>query len=79
MGIGTQDATLRANLNVDKSARRLESFFRVTTRELIDFARLTGNKNIHSMSVSDLCTVNSEIPKYTMVKHVLIFLTAIRK
>ena len=70
MGIATQDATLRSNLNVNKSARRLENFLRVTTRELIDFARLTGNNNIHSMSVSDLCTVNSEISNYTLVEHV---------
>jgi len=70
MGIATQDATLRSNLNVNKSARRLENFLRVTTSELIDFARLTGNNNIHSMSVSDLCTVNSEISKYTLVEHV---------
>jgi len=70
MGIATQDATLRSNLNVSKSARRLENFLRVTTRELIDFARLTGNNNIHSMSVSDLCTVNSEISNYTLVEHV---------
>ncbi|MGD8703839.1 MAG: glutamate synthase-related protein [Desulfosarcina sp.] len=70
MGIATQDAILRSNLNVNKSARRLENFLRVTTRELIDFARLTGNNNIHSMSVSDLCTVNSEISNNTLVEHV---------
>lgn len=70
MGIATQDAALRANLNVDKSARRLENFLQVTTRELIDFARLTGNRRIHDMSVSDLCTVNSEISGYTRVEHV---------
>jgi glutamate synthase domain-containing protein 2/rubredoxin len=70
MGIATQDATLRSNLNVNKSARRLENFLRATTNELIDFARLTGNNSIHNMAVSDLCTVNSEISNYTSVEHV---------
>jgi glutamate synthase domain-containing protein 2/rubredoxin len=70
MGIATQDEELRANLNVDKAARRLENFLKVTTSELISFARLTGNNSIHDMSVADLCTVNSEISQYTLVEHV---------
>ena len=70
MGIATQDPTLRANLNVDKAARRLENFLNVTTNELKDFARLTGNNSLHGLSVSDLCTVNSEISNYTTVEHV---------
>ncbi len=70
MGIATQDKELRANLNIDKAARRLENFLSVTTSELVDFARLTGNHSIHGMSVADLCTVNSEISQYTLVEHV---------
>ena len=70
MGIATQDPKLRANLNVNKSARRLENFLSVTTKELLDFARLTGNSTVHGLSVIDLCTVNSEISRYTAVEHV---------
>jgi glutamate synthase domain-containing protein 2 len=70
MGIATQDKMLRANLNVDKAARRLENFLTVATAELTDFARLTGNDSIHGMSVADLCTVNSEISRFTAVEHV---------
>jgi len=70
MGIATQDKTLRASLNVDKAARRLENFLAVVTDELTDFARLTGNDSIHGMSVADLCTVNSEISQFTAVAHV---------
>ena len=70
MGIATQDKKLRANFNVDKAARRLENFLSVTTRELTDFARLTGNRSIHDLSVTDMCTVNSEISQYTPVEHV---------
>lgn len=70
MGIATQDETLRANLNIDKSARRLENFLKATTGELIDFSRLTGNKSLHALSVADLCTVNSEISEHTFIEHV---------
>ncbi len=70
MGIATQDPALRANLNVDKSARRLENFLTVITTELVDFARLTGHSSLHSLSAADLCTVNSEISQYTSVEHV---------
>ena len=70
MGIATQDPALRAVLNVDKAARRLENFLNVTTNELKDFARLTGNGSVHDLSVTDLCTVNSEISNFTPVEHV---------
>ena len=70
MGIATQNKTLRANLIVDKSARRLENFLNVITNELRDFARLTGNNDVHGLSNGDLCTVNSEISNYTLVEHV---------
>ena len=70
MGIATQDPALRTNLKVEKAARQLENFLNVTTNELRDFARLTGNNSVHGLSVSDLCTVNSEISNYTPVEHV---------
>jgi glutamate synthase domain-containing protein 2 len=70
MGIATQDPALRAHLTVDKAARRLENFLKVTTSELQDFARLTGNDNVHGLSAADLFTVNSEISNYTPIEHV---------
>ena len=70
MGIATQDPILRANLKVDRAARRLENYLNVTTNELTDFARLTGQNSVHGLSVADSCTVNSEISNYTSVVHV---------
>jgi glutamate synthase domain-containing protein 2/rubredoxin len=70
MGIATQDPLLRKNLNVEKAARRLENFLNVTVNELKDFARLTGNNNVHGLTIADLCTVNSEISNYMPVEHV---------
>jgi glutamate synthase domain-containing protein 2 len=70
VGITTQDPELRARLDIEKSARRLENFVRVSTRELEDFARLTGNNDVHGLSISDLCTTDSEISSHTDIEHV---------
>ncbi len=70
VGIATQDPSLRARLTVAAAAKRLENFLRVTTHELQDFARLTGNSDVHRLSTYDLCTANSEISRYTNIEHV---------
>ena len=70
MGITTQDPALRARLNIEASAKGLENFLKVTTEELKDFARLTGNDDIQKLSMSDLCTTNSEISNYIEIEHI---------
>ena len=70
VGIATQDPALRARQDTAKSAERLENFLRVSAEELKSFARLTGKSNVHDLSLSDLCTVNSEISDHTEISHV---------
>lgn len=70
VGVATQDPDLRARLDIDKSALRLENFLQISTQELQDFARMTGNSDIHGLSIRDLCTTNSEISNHTQVEHV---------
>ena len=70
IGITSQDLELRSRLDIDKSAKRVENLFRVCNEELKDFSRLTGNKDIHDLSVNDICTVNSEISNHTAIEHV---------
>ena len=70
VGIATQDPELRRRLHVDTSARYLENFLRVSTEELKMFARLTGNADIHEMSVNDVCTTNLGISSTTVIEHV---------
>ncbi len=70
VGVATQDPALRARLNVDISAKRVANFFRISNDELKDFARLTGHDNIHALSVSDLCTTNSEVSNHIGIEHV---------
>lgn len=70
MGIATQDPGLRENLDIDHAAGRLHNFLKVSTSELEDFTRLTGNRCVHDLSMRDLRTTNSEISDHTEVKHV---------
>ncbi len=70
MGIATQDPELRARLDIDRAADQLHNFLRVSTDELQDFARLTGNSSVHGLSIGDLCTTSSEISDHTQIRHV---------
>ena len=70
MGIATQDPELRRRLDIDLAAQRLENFLRISTEELKDFSRLTGNDDVHGLAVSNLCTTSSEISNYTAIAHV---------
>ena len=70
MGIATQDPELRRRLDIERAAEGLENFLRVSTEELKDFARLTGNNDVHELSISDLCTTSSEISNHTTIAHV---------
>jgi glutamate synthase domain-containing protein 2/rubredoxin len=70
VGITTHDPALRARFDVERSAERLANFIRVSTEEVKDFARLTGNADVHCLSIADLCTTNSEISGHTDVEHV---------
>jgi glutamate synthase domain-containing protein 2/rubredoxin len=70
MGITTQDPALRARLDVERSAVRVANYFSVATEELGEFARLTGNANVHDLTIADLCTTNSEISTHTNIEHV---------
>lgn len=69
-GITTQDPDLRSRLDVEKAAEGLAHFLTVSTEELEDFARLTGNDDVHKLAISDLCTANSEISGYTEIEHI---------
>lgn len=70
VGVTTQKPELKDRLKIELSAKKLSNYLRVSTEELKTFARLTGNKNIHDLSVDDLCTSDSEISNFTSIKHV---------
>lgn len=70
VGVTTHDPVLRSRLDVETSARRVANFFKACAEELKEFARMTGNNDVHGLSVKDLCTANSEISDFTDIEHV---------
>jgi glutamate synthase domain-containing protein 2/rubredoxin len=70
VGVTTQAQELRARQDPAIAARQLGHYLRVSTEELKDFARLTGNTDVHALSIRNLCTTNSEISNYTSIPHV---------
>lgn len=69
VGVATQDESLRKRIKVEQSAKRVENFFNCVNEELKTFARITGHKDIHDLTVKDLCTISSEIEKHTNISH----------
>ena len=70
VGVATQDEELRKRLKIETAAKRVENYLKVSTEELKTFARITGHDDVHDLNIDDLCTINSEISKYTCIKHV---------
>lgn len=69
VGIATQNPELRERLKIDESAKRVANFLAVSLHELETFARITGHKDVHELSVDDLVTINREIADYTNIRH----------
>ncbi len=69
VGIATQDPELRKRLKKDAAARRVANYLNVSAEELRVFARITGHKDIHDLSVDDLCTTSREISEFTDIPH----------
>lgn len=69
VGIATQKPELRARLQQEAAAKRVANFLNVSLRELETFARITGHRNLHDLSVEDLVTINREISEYTNIRH----------
>ena len=69
VGVATQDPALRERLKIDTAAARVTNFLNASLEELRVFARVTGHKNLHDLSVADLCTVSREISEFTDIPH----------
>lgn len=69
VGIATQDEKLRERLHIDAAAKRVENYLKCSAEELRIFSRITGNTNIHDLSVSNLCTISQEMAEHTNILH----------
>ena len=69
VGVATQDPELRARLKVDAAAQRVANFLNVSAEELRTFARVSGKRSVHDLSIENLITTDSDIAKYTGIRH----------
>ena len=69
VGVATQDPELRKRLHIEAAAQRVANYLHCSTEELRTFARITGHRNIHDLTVGDLCTISREISEYTNIPH----------
>ena len=70
VGVATQDPVLRERLKTDAAAQRVANFLNVSRKELETFARVTGNRSIHHLSVDNLVTTDRDIAEYTGIRHI---------
>ncbi len=68
-GIATQNEKLRASLNIMEAYERVYNFLHISNEEIKTFARITGNDDVHKISLDDMCTISAEIAKYTDIQH----------
>ena len=69
VGAATQDEELRKRLNGGAAAMRVGNFLKCSFEELKTFARITGHRDIHDLTVEDMCTINREISEFTNIPH----------
>ena len=70
VGVATQDPVLRERLKTDMAAQRVANFLNVSLEELKTFARVTGNRSVHHLSMDNLVTTDRDIAEYTGIRHV---------
>lgn len=70
VGVATQDPNLRERLKVDAAAQRVANFLNVSLNELKTFARVTGNRSVHGLSIDNLVTIDKDIAEYTGIRHI---------
>lgn len=69
IGIASQNPEVRARFDIDKGAKRIENFLKVTLEEMKTFARVCGYHDVHDFSIDDMVTTNREISEYTKIPH----------
>ena len=70
VGVATQNPELRKRLKIDAAAQRVANFLNVSREELKTFARVTGNRSVHGLSLENLVTTDRDIAEYTGIRHV---------
>lgn len=70
MGVATQDPALRSRLQKEVGSKRVANFLNVSLEQLKEFARITGNESVHSLSPRNLVTIDKDIAENTGIAHI---------
>ncbi len=68
-GIATQKADLRQRLNVEKSAKQLNNFFRASTELMQVMARACGHNHLQGFNLNDLATWHQQMAQLSGVRY----------
>lgn len=66
-GVTTHEEHLTDQMDVGDAAERLSNFIEVLTRELADFARVTGKEEVGALDRSDLASLDPRLSEMTGV------------
>ena len=69
VGIATQKEHLRARLEIERSARRLERFFEASTELMVLLARACGHDHLRDFCADDLVTWKREMAELAGVRY----------
>jgi len=68
-GTTTQDPDLVKRFSIDRGARKLANFIRVSTLELADISRAVGDDDVHKLGVHDLVALTSDTAELSGVPY----------
>lgn len=67
-GVTTHNPALAKQLNVDEGVRKLTNFIQVSTKEIANFARITGKDDINQLNHDDLIALHRDLALLTGLK-----------
>lgn len=71
VGIATQVEHLRDRLDIPESARRLTTFLRGATAQIVDYARICGHERVADLGPDDLASLDADVAQATGLEWVL--------
>ena len=69
VGIATQKESLRSRINIDLSAKRLETFFSATIELMQVMARACGHDHLNQFNKNDITTFDRDMAYLTGIKY----------